>query len=195
MNITPQEFPARIWAMLTDHLPRLFGTGVVSNSLATAGIRGSCGRSTITLLAAGARGRYLAATIWWKSRRAGVPSRAVPTPRMDFPIFLLGVGLTAVATYIATRPADRFVARYLLLSLYIPIGIMALLFVVERRTGIRRAAALVVLTVAVGSGVDHVRQFGRTGAASNRTTCAHWRRRSSIGTSRSRWRIIGAHTS
>ncbi len=161
VSIAPKEVPMRLWAMLTEHLPRLFDTQFVSNAIATQGHPRLMWPLTVMIVAAGIRGISLAIAAWRRERSGADASMTTLGPRIDFCIFILGVGLTAVTAYVVTRPADRVVDRYLLLSLYIPIGVLALLFALERRTWVRRGATLVVLAVAVGSGVDHARQFAR----------------------------------
>ena len=81
--------------------------------------------------------------------------------RTEFAWYLLGVGLTAAAAYIATRDATGTIDRYLLMTLFIPIAIAAIFLEIEPQRWARRAFLVVLLVWAGGSAVDHLRLAGR----------------------------------
>lgn len=82
-------------------------------------------------------------------------------PATAFGWYLLGVGLVAVLAYVATRPAEDVVRRYLLLSLLIPVGLTGLWLALEPRHHIRHGVLVLVLGWAAFAGVDNWKQFDR----------------------------------
>jgi hypothetical protein len=71
-------------------------------------------------------------------------------------VYFLTVGLLAAAGYIATRSADSAIDRYLLLVLFLPVGLVAWISSVDPQPWARRVAVGAVLVLAIGSAADHV---------------------------------------
>ncbi len=92
-----------------------------------------------------------------------------PGPAAPFAWYVLGVGVVAVVTYAITRPGGDVTERYILLSLFIPVGVAALWLSMEPHRRIRHAVAGVALVCAALAGVDHWREFSRyrSGAVPN----------------------------
>lgn len=90
-----------------------------------------------------------------------IPVAPVAPVAPEFAFYLTGVGALAILTYIATRPVGSVVDRYLLLSLYFPIGVLALFFYAEGRRWLRRAVVALMLVWACASATDHWRQLVR----------------------------------
>jgi len=82
-------------------------------------------------------------------------------PRAPFAWYLLGVGLVAVAAYAIARPDDDPVRRYMLLSLFIPVGLTALWLNSEKQPRGRQAVIAIVLAWAMVSGFDNGSMFYR----------------------------------
>jgi hypothetical protein len=89
-------------------------------------------------------------------RQARVPAGQVP-----FAWYLTAVGLVASASVVLVRPIDPGATRYLLLSLFIPIGLVALVLALEPRRWIRSAVVAGMIAWAGFSAIDHVRQVSR----------------------------------
>jgi hypothetical protein len=143
-EIIVSDLPRRTLAMLTVHLPRLYGARFVRDPSAAQGRDWIYWPLVIGLVLAIGRGAWLVVSS--------------PDPRRTvFAWYLIGVGLTAASAYIATRDATGTVDRYLLLTLFLPIGIAALFFSVERHAWPRRAFIALLVVWAGGSAVDHVR--------------------------------------
>jgi hypothetical protein len=75
--------------------------------------------------------------------------------------YVLGVGVTSVAAYALTRPATDVILRYLLLCLFIPVGLTAVWLALEPRRLVRQGAVAVVAVWAVVAGIDNWRQYER----------------------------------
>jgi hypothetical protein len=100
------------------------------------------------LACVGLRGLWLT----WRRRHPPAGSPA-------FGWFLAVLGALAATAYVATRPAAGIVDRYLLLTLFIPTGVLAVFFALEPRR-LSRAAVLLLLTVWAGvSAKDHIDLF------------------------------------
>src|SRR5581483_9107339 len=89
--------------------------------------------------------------------------RGNPIPaRVDFAVYLFGVGLVAALAYVASRSIEGGrVDRYLLLVLYAPIGLMAMLLALERRAAVRAAAVALAAVLACVSLIDHAALFSQ----------------------------------
>jgi hypothetical protein len=75
--------------------------------------------------------------------------------------YLLGVGAMAVVGYALTRPTNVVTARYLLLSILIPIGLTAVLLALEPRRLVRQCVVAMIAVWAVVAGIDNWRQYER----------------------------------
>jgi hypothetical protein len=163
IEFIPSELPVRVTTMIADDLPGLYGLEPIDNEIARQGHTWALWPVVI------ACGIGLLAAAFTASRRRStsptpggpVDPRAIPPVRLAFPIFLLGVGLLAVLVYIVTRPPDLVVHRYLLLSLYVPIGVTSLIFAAPTGRWIHGVVAAAVVVAGIGSGIDHWRQVER----------------------------------
>ena len=92
------------------------------------------------------------AVIW----RGGLTS-----PVTSFAWYLLGIGVVAAAAYAVTRPGEDPVRRYMLLSLFIPVGLTALWLTVEPVWRVRQGIVAFVVAWAIVAGVDNWTLFRR----------------------------------
>jgi hypothetical protein len=92
--------------------------------------------------------------------------RGLTAPATSFAWYLLGIGVVAAAAYAVARPGEDPVRRYMLLSLFIPIGLTALWLIVEPVLRVRQAIVAFVVAWAIVAGVDNWSLFHRyrTGA-------------------------------
>src|SRR5262249_15286132 len=151
----------RVVDMLTRDLPHLVGAIHESVAIAVQGRNWLYWPLMIGLALAFARGAWLA----WRFR--GAPEFARPLemgarlPTAEFAWYLIGVGGVAIAAYVLTRGADAFVERYLLLALYVPVGILALFLRMERAAAPRAAVLALMCVWTAVSASDHWRQARR----------------------------------
>jgi hypothetical protein len=146
VSIVPGELLGRARVMATDFVPRQLGARYVDSWIASQGHDWLFWPLAIGLVAVVVRAAIL-------SKRASDAS--APTP--EFAWYLAGVGTLAAGVYAMTRPATGPVDRYLLLTIYAPIGVVAALFSLEPVAWIRRAVTACLLLWAISSGVDHAR--------------------------------------
>jgi len=146
--IVPSALPGRTLAMVRDHLPKLMGTRRSLHLIASQGRDWLFWPISLGLAAALLRAAWLA-------RRPGTLDRAA------FGWYLIGVGATAAAAYIATRPAQPFIDRYALLAIYLPVGVVAVYLATEGRLAGRLAILALVAVWSASSGVDHAAQIAR----------------------------------
>ena len=99
---------------------------------------------------------FLAATLRVVSQLRGIEARRT-LAAAPFGAYIAGVGFVAAAAVFAVRPATGMPPRYLLLTLLVPIGLLAAFFLLETRAWIRRAAICGVVLWTALSAVDHVR--------------------------------------
>ncbi len=153
VDAAPAELLARTRAMATDYFPRQIGARRIDSETAPQGRDWMFWPLAVGLLAALARGAQLT----WRARRSSTPTR-MPV----FGWYLLGVGVLAAAGYILTRPLSTgLVDRYMLLTLYAPIGVAAILLGLEPRGWVRLGAIALLVAWAAASAVDHERVFAR----------------------------------
>jgi hypothetical protein len=88
---------------------------------------------------------------------AGHPGASMPS----FAWYLLGVGLVAALAYVVTRPGDEVIRRYILLTLFIPVGLVGLWLTVEPNRRVRQVLVVFVLGWTSVAAVDHWRLFER----------------------------------
>lgn len=81
------------------------------------------------------------------------------TIHAPFAWYLLGVGAVAALAYAVTRPGDDVTERYILLSLFIPVGVTAIWLAMEPLTQVRGVVIGVVIACTMFAGADHWRQF------------------------------------
>ncbi|MCC7010427.1 MAG: hypothetical protein IT184_16580 [Acidobacteria bacterium] len=155
------ELPDRVTTMLLEHMPGLVGGRLRRGSIAVQGHEWLFWPLAALLAAAAVcASGVLARCRWWTRRAAAHASADSRCARAGLPVFLLGVGLVAMASYVVTRPSDFFQDRYMLLALYLPVGAASLLFVAAPRW-IRLTAAGCVALLAGGSAVDHLHLYER----------------------------------
>jgi len=150
MAIVPAEFPERIVAMLRHHFPSKFGAEIGDSSAAAQGHRALYWPFMLGLgFAAVAAGEQ------WTRRRRERGDRDLWARRLEFPIYLTGIGLAAMAGYVVTRPAEPFVDRYALLIIYLPVGIVAACLATRPARSVAALAMAPLLLTAVASAADH----------------------------------------
>jgi hypothetical protein len=81
----------------------------------------------------------------------------VPIARASFAWYVLGVGLVAVATFMAAKPALTGYSRYAILGLLIPVGLTAAMLALEPHRFVRRSVTVLVMAWAAVAVVDHAR--------------------------------------
>ena len=80
----------------------------------------------------------------------------VQIARAPFAWYLLGVGVVAVATFMAGKPVLAGYSRYAILGLLIPVGLTAAILALEPRRFVRRSVTVLVMAWAALAVVDHV---------------------------------------
>jgi hypothetical protein len=88
-----------------------------------------------------------------ETRRAALATRV---RKANFALYLMAAGLVAIAAFIAGRPALDGVARYVLVGLLFPIGLVASLLALEPIPALRRVAGGLVVVWALIMAGDHV---------------------------------------
>ena len=152
-EIVPREFPERMRVMATDYFPRQIGARAVESSTAPQGRDWMFWPLGLGLMAAGLRALFLTIRCRLADGRR---------PATDFGWYLFGIGVLAAAVYIATRSIDRgLIDRYMLLTIYAPVGVVALFLALEPRVWLRRGMVALLLAWASVSAVDHARLFAR----------------------------------
>ena len=111
---------------------------------------------TVSRDGAGRRHRSLVRSV--REQIAGAP----------FAWYLLGVGATAVAVFVAGKPVLTGYSRYVTLGLLIPIGLTGALLALEPRPAWRRLIATVVIAWGLLAIVDHARVPGDDHPATSR---------------------------
>lgn len=146
--VVPSELPARATAMVGNHLARLYGTIALQDPI------GPQGRDWIFWPFLAFMGLALARAVF-----VGLRTRTLG--RAAFAFYLIGVGASAAAGVVLTRPIGMVVDRYVLLGLFIPIGIVGAYFALETRVVGRRLAMVAMTVWLAGSAVDHWHQAVR----------------------------------
>jgi len=149
IDVTPSLLPTRAAAMILHHLPRLYGAMRVEDAIANQGRDWMFWPVGLALVYALFRSV------------AALRKKPVWDSSTAFALYLCGIGVMAATGYVATRDADALIDRYLLLALYLPIGIVALFFATETTRWSRRAMVALMVTWALLSGVDHLHQAQR----------------------------------
>ena len=91
----------------------------------------------------------------------GVSERVLSRPwrdriaRAQFGFYLLGVGVVAIAVFLAGKPVLQGYSRYALLGLLIPVGLSASLLQLESRKMLRNAITIVILAWGTLMLADH----------------------------------------
>lgn len=149
MRIDVAATPGSIVTLLRGEVANLLGGRPSTDAVAVQG------RSWIGWLlfaaAAAAVGR-----VAWLSRCGDRPIAVAATGW-----YALGVGMMSVVGYALTRPTDVVTPRYLLLSVFIPVGLTAVWLALEPRRVVRGAIVVVVALWASVAGIDSWRQYDR----------------------------------
>ena len=143
VDVAPADLPARAVAMATHHLPRQVGAVRAASPIANQGRDWLCWPLAAAL-----------ALALWRAVRFGRRTAG-------FPWYLLGVGTLAAVVYVLVRDAEPVIDRYLLLTLYVPIGIVAAFLASEPRAVWRHAMVAVLVGWGALSAVDHARLAAR----------------------------------
>src|SRR5262249_39088952 len=120
-TITPADFIGRSAAMMRDGFPRQ----IAARSIDAASMSASTPQghdwlfwpAMLILSAVLIR----AVQLTWRAYRSDHPLQG------GFAWYLVGVGVASALGYIATRPAEGTVDRYMLLTVLIPVGVVALM--------------------------------------------------------------------
>lgn len=148
IDIDPADLPHRAYVMVTHHLAGLFGARDVVDNVASQG-HGWIFWPFVMIVAVA----LLRATFeGWRHASYG---------RAAFSFYLLGVGIVAAAVPLVTRTAESIPARYILLTLFIPIGAVGAALALEPRRLWRGVIASFVGLWLVSSASDHARQIAR----------------------------------
>jgi hypothetical protein len=154
MAIQPADLPRRAWLMATDFFPRQIGARVIDSTTAPQGRDWLWWPIGATLLLAAAR---LVALCW--TRRSGEFS-AFRTAAFGW--YLTVVGVASAVTYILSRPSEYgLIDRYMVLTIYGPVGLLGAFLALEPRPWLRRGVVGVLVMWTTLSVVDHQRLFAR----------------------------------
>lgn len=148
MRIDIVQMPAGMWTLLSGDVLKLLGGRPVSVIAEQGRMWMGWALGVFALVGAG--------RLFWLARRG---QRPLANAAMGW--YVLGVGLMAVAGYALTRPTEIVTPRYLLLSIYIPVGLTAVWLALEPKRLVRGAVVACVAVWAMASGVDSRRQFDR----------------------------------
>lgn len=151
MSLQGDELVARVVALAGDVGAGLLGAREMTLPFATQGRNWLFWPVALALLAVAIR-------VIVVLRDAGARQRLAAAP---FGAYVASVGVAAAAAVLVLRPATGMPPRYLLLTLLIPIGVTAVLFLLEPRTWVRRATIAGVLLWTAFSAVDHARLAAR----------------------------------
>jgi hypothetical protein len=143
MSIEPAELGSRAAAMAGEYVPRQIGARHIE-------VQGRAqGRDWLFWPLALPLGLALARGVQLASRKREV------TPA--FAWYLVGVGGLSAVGYALTRPtAGETIDRYMLLTVFGPVGIVALFLTLEPVSWLRRAGVVLAVGWAAMSGVDHL---------------------------------------
>jgi hypothetical protein len=151
VHISPMDVPGRLWFVASELVPLLIGGRSLTDAI------GQQGRDWVLWPMATFAAVGLARIAWL----AVVESGRQRLQSAAFAFYVLGVGVMAVIAFAVTRPAGDATLRYMLLAVFVPVGLTAVWLALESRAWIRRAVVAVVLGWAVLSGVDNARQAAR----------------------------------
>ncbi|MEP7307114.1 MAG: hypothetical protein ABJA98_16500 [Acidobacteriota bacterium] len=87
--------------------------------------------------------------------RSHLQAAALRVARTRFAFYILGVGLVAIAAFIAGKPGLQGYSRYVLLGLLVPVGLTAALLRLEPRRILRHLTTVVVVGWGALMAVDH----------------------------------------
>lgn len=148
MRVDVWQMPANTWTLLRGEVLKILG-GQPINVLAEQG-RTWMGWALGVFALVGV-GRLL-----WLARTG---ERALSSAAMGW--YVLGIGLMAIVGYALTRPTVIVTPRYLVLSIYIPVGLTAVWLALEPRRVVRGVVTACVVIWALTAGIDNWRQFDK----------------------------------
>lgn len=140
------EFPARVRATAGRFLPLLMG-GVKYEDSAVQGRDWMRWPILLTLLA-------MAMRVAWLAIRQRNPAPAL------FAFYVLSIGAVVLVAFCLVRTPTEGTLRYVLMLLFVPIGIVATLLAIEPNRFVRGAVCATVGLWMIGSAADHV-VYGR----------------------------------
>jgi hypothetical protein len=153
VDVHPGDMLARLWALATEGLPDLFGGAPMTpfkyniNSQMAVGSRIAGAALLIALVIC------LAGVVWaLLASRSQRPARIAP-----FTVFLALVSLQSTLAYSLSSdavPGMPPMLRYVLLSLYLPVAVVAAFFEIERRRSLRALVVSLLVVFAVPGLVD-----------------------------------------
>jgi hypothetical protein len=148
-SVAPAALAERSGAMVREYFPRQIGVVHIESTAVPQGRDWLFWPAVIALTLA------LARTLWvmWRARRQ------VGWPDTSFAWYLQGIGVMAAMGYVLTRPVGEPVDRYMLLTIYGPVGLVALFLAIEPMAWLRRGMMALVLGWAFVSAADHARLF------------------------------------
>jgi len=147
-NIVVADLPRRAREMAGRDFQSMFGAVKADTNTAAQGHDVLFWPFTLGLAVIG----VAAAIAGLRMRGAG---RVAYRTAAEFPLFLVGVGLTAAIVYVLARPDETFVDRYALLALYLPIGLVSWCYVARPPRALAVLTAAVPIVMAVSSAYDH----------------------------------------
>jgi hypothetical protein len=153
VRVAPAEFWGRLVDMGRGHIPLLLGATRFETGIAPQGrdwLAWPMGALALLLC-----GRIA----WLSSGRLKARPAAASVAGAGFAWYLLGVGLVAAGAFVLTRPVMLPYARYGLLVLLIPIGLVGILFSLERNRWIRGAMVASVCGWSALAAVDHLAYY------------------------------------
>lgn len=149
MGLSFAAMPGRIVENIGTYFPLLLGGQAFADPVADQGRDAMRWPLLIVLFALAVRVTWLAV-----SRR----DRSEP---VVFGALLGGVGLSSMICLALVWGLTTFTLRYMMLSLLLPIGVVALMFVLEPRARVRQSVTALVIVWALLSTVDNVRLIRR----------------------------------
>ncbi|HEY7445073.1 MAG TPA: hypothetical protein VH701_21775 [Vicinamibacterales bacterium] len=160
MCIDPATVPGGLKAVATSHWAWLFGLQaqpVVDFGVNATTIQGVTGLWVVMLMLASLVATCL--TLAGPAVLRAARDQGPPFDRLQFPIYLSSTGLASAFMYAIGRCGviSIFTIRYDLLSVLIPIGLMAAFFTVERNRRLMLAAVVLVSGWAAVSAFGHGR--------------------------------------
>jgi hypothetical protein len=146
-NWQPDALASRVKAMMPDVLAWFAGARQVDSELPLTD-RGWLLWSAIAF------GVFLAVLLL---RQVANRRARTQIARADFAFYILGVGILATAAFIAGKPTVFGYARYVVMGMLVPIGLIAAVLALESRPVVRRIVVLVVAAWGILVVVDHSR--------------------------------------
>ncbi len=152
MGLSWREWPSRVVANATRFFPLLMGAVHVDDVVASQGRNAMRWPLLLALAAMLARALWLAVA----SRNRDEPVR--------FAGYLAGVGVSSMLCLALVWGLDVFTLRYMMMSLLLPVGVVALVFALEPVVLVRRVVVALVVAWALFASIDNVALMRRYAA-------------------------------